>query len=98
MPGTIRIEQKAREPGGSEKPGDCGIQELGGIGETGRSKGPNVHRVRESEIRDMPRIAMGPARSDEVLFLSNLNRQIPPKGLCEKPNTVLKGERAAHKT
>ena len=40
---------------------------------------------------------MGPARSDdvEVLFLYNLNRQIPPKGLCEKPNTVLKGERAA---
>jgi len=58
---------------------------LGGIGEPGRSKVPNVRRVRESEIRDMPRIAMWPrpAGSDDmkvlflsnlVLFLSNLNR------------------------
>jgi hypothetical protein len=34
------------------------MQELGGIGETRRSKVPNVRRIRESEIRDMPRIAM----------------------------------------
>ena len=80
--------------------GDCGIRELGGIGETGRSRVPIVRRVRESEIRDMPRIDMLPARSDDmkVLVLSNLNRQVPPKRLCEKPNAVLKSERAAHKT
>ena len=53
---------------------DCGIRELGGIGETGRSKVPNVRRVSESKIRDMPRIATWPARSDDMklLFLSNL--------------------------
>jgi hypothetical protein len=75
-------------------------RELGGIGETGRSKVPNVRRVRESEIRDMPRIAMWPARSDDmrVPLLSDLDRQVPPKRLCEKPNTVLKSERAANKT
>ena len=43
----------------------------------------------------MPMVAMGPARSDDmkVSSLSNLNKKIPPKGLCEKPNTVLKGRR-----
>ena len=29
---------------------DCEIQELGGIGDTGKSKVPNVRRVRESQI------------------------------------------------
>jgi hypothetical protein len=43
---------------------------------------------------------MWQARSDDmkVLFLSNLNRQVPPKRLCEKPNTVLKSERAVDRT
>jgi hypothetical protein len=98
IPRTIRMETATREPGGSTKPG--GLRELAGIVETRRSKVPNVRRVRESEIRDMPRIAMWPARSDDmkVLFLSNLYRQVPPKRLYVKPNTVLKSERAAHKT
>ena len=42
---TKRLKERSQE--------DCGIQELGGIGETGRSKVPNVRRVRESEIREI---------------------------------------------
>jgi hypothetical protein len=46
---------------------------------------------------------MWPTTSDDMKvliypFLSNLNRQVPPKRLCEKPNAVLKSQRAAHKT
>ncbi len=76
------------------------IQGLGDIGDTGGSKVPNVRRVREFEIRDVPRIAMCPARSDDmrVSFLSDLSGQVSPKRLYEKPDTVLRSKRAAHKT
>ena len=53
MPRTIRMEQTTKDQEARRSQEDCGIQELGGIGETGRSKVPNVRRVRESEIREI---------------------------------------------
>jgi hypothetical protein len=59
VPRTIRMEQTTREPGGSTKPGRLrDFRELGGRDETEKSKVPNVCRVRESEIRNMPRTSM----------------------------------------
>jgi hypothetical protein len=58
------MRQKTREPGDSAKPG--GLRELGGIGETGRTRVPTVRRVRKSEIRDIPRIAMWLTTSDDM--------------------------------
>jgi hypothetical protein len=63
------MEQTTREPGGSTKPGRLRVWELGGIDETWKSKVPNVHRVRESEISSMPRIAMWQTRSDDMKVL-----------------------------
>ena len=94
------MRQKTREPGDSANPGR--LRELGGIGETERTRVTTVRRVRKSEIRDIPRVPMWSTTSDDMKvlispFLSNLNRQVPPKRLCEKPDAVLKSERAAHK-
>ena len=64
LPRTIRMRQTTREPGDSAKPG--GLRELGGIGETGRTRVPTVRRVRKSEICNIPRIAMWLTTSDDM--------------------------------
>jgi hypothetical protein len=61
---TIRMRQKTREPGAQQIQGDGGIRELGGLGETGRTRVTTIRRIRKSEIRGIPRIPMWPTTSD----------------------------------
>jgi hypothetical protein len=56
----------------------AGFRELGGIGETGRSKVPNVRRVRESKIRDMPGVRSGPGAARTIPLFHTISAR-PPK-------------------
>ena len=100
---TIRMRQKTREPGDSANPGgqrDPGARRPRRDRENESKDHPPHQEVRDPWYTQDPHVADNVRWNESayIPFFIKSESSSTPKGLYEKPDTVLKSERAAHKT